>query len=569
LIEDALYHPGSYRFSHALLRDVVYDQIPNLDRGRLHKRIGEALEALHVSDLDNCIAELAFHFSESACGGDAGKAIAYCIAAGEQAASRLAHENAPEHFRSALRLMDFQDVADPRKRCELLIQLGAAEMRIGEREAARQNLLHAANISRQIDAPELLARSALGLAPGFFTIEVGTYDPELESLLNEARSAMPKMQGDLLVQLTARLAMAAVWSNTTDSCDKLSSTALTLARDVQNPVTKAYALRARHGALWGPERFAERRQLISELGELSHTSGDAEIALMYRILNITALLESGEISAADREIRAYTKLAETLQLPHAKWYVSLFCAMRALLEGRYSDAALAAQHFLEIGNRVHDQNAPQSFGAHFFLQLWEQNKLNEISVLVEDFITKHPLIPAWKCAALFVHSEIRNPEAVPLFDEFSEFGFDSLPLNETWAIAIQMLSNACVNIGCDSSAHQLYDLSLAGKMHHTIVGYGVMSWGSRARELGNLASLMGRFEEAEEHFELAVTQNRKTGAAPWVAHSQFDYAKMLARQRDPAHTGRIRELVADAQQAANTLGMVRLKLQIGEFIKEL
>jgi hypothetical protein len=96
-----------------------------------------------------------------------------------------------------------------------------------------------------------------------------------------------------------------------------------------------------------------------------------------------------------------------------------------------------------------------------------------------------------------------------------------------------------------------------------------MSFGSRARELGNLASLMGRFEEAEEHFELAVTQNRKTGAAPWVAHSQFDYAKMLARQRDPAHTGRIRELVADAQQAANTLGMVRLKLQIGEFIKEL
>jgi tetratricopeptide (TPR) repeat protein len=239
------------------------------------------------------------------------------------------------------------------------------------------------------------------------------------------------------------------------------------------------------------------------------------------------------------------------------------------MEGRYSDAASAAQHFLEIGNRVHDQNAPQSFGAHFFLQLWEQNKLNEVSVLVEDFITKHPLIPAWKCAALFVHSEIRNPEAVSLFDEFSEFGFDSLPLNETWAIAIQMLSNACVNIGCDSSAHQLYDLSLAGKMHHTIVGYGVMSWGSRARELGNLASLMGRFEEAEEHFELAVTQNRKTGAAPWVAHSQFDYAKMLARQRDSSHTGRIRELVADAQQAANTLGMVRLKLQIGEFIKEL
>ena len=96
-----------------------------------------------------------------------------------------------------------------------------------------------------------------------------------------------------------------------------------------------------------------------------------------------------------------------------------------------------------------------------------------------------------------------------------------------------------------------------------------MSFGSRARELGNLASLMGRFEEAEEHLELAIAQNRKTGAAPWVARSQFDYAQMLARQRNPAHKGRIRELITEAKRAAKLLGMVRLKLQIAELIKEL
>jgi tetratricopeptide (TPR) repeat protein len=465
--------------------------------------------------------------------------------------------------------MDFQDVADPRKRCELLIQLGAAEVRIGERDTARQNLLHAANIARQIDAPELLARSALGLAPGFFTIEVGTCDPELESLLNEARSAMPKMHGDMLVQLTARLAMAAVWSNTTQSCDELSATALTLARDVPNPVTKAYALRARHGALWGPERFEERKQLISELGGLSHASGDAEIALMYRILNITALLEQGDISRVDREILEYTTLSNSLQLPHAKWYVSLYLAMRALMEGRYTDAQITANQFLELGNRVQDSNAPQSFGAQLILHLWESNQLEAISNLLKEFLLEHPTMSAWKCAASFFYSEQNNKEGVQIFNAFAELGFDNIPLDETWAIAVQMLINTCCNARDSKRADQLYDLSLSGKMHHTIVGYGVMSWGSRARELGNLASLMGRFEEAGEHFELAIVQNRKTGASPWVAHSQFDYAKMLARQRDPAHAGRIRELVGEAQQAANRLGMVRLKLQIADLIKEL
>jgi len=80
---------------------------------------------------------------------------------------------------------------------------------------------------------------------------------------------------------------------------------------------------------------------------------------------------------------------------------------------------------------------------------------------------------------------------------------------------------------------------------------------------------MGRFEEAEEHFALAIDQNRKTGAAPWMARSQYDYARMLVQQRDPANADRIRELVADAQQVANRLGMVRLNLQIAELIKQI
>jgi tetratricopeptide (TPR) repeat protein len=290
---------------------------------------------------------------------------------------------------------------------------------------------------------------------------------------------------------------------------------------------------------------------------------------MYRILNITALLEQGDIPRVDREILEYTALSNTLQLPHAQWYVSLYLAMRALMEGRYTNAKAAAGQFLELGNRVQDSNAPQGFGAQLILHLWENDQLDAISNLLDGFLSEHPTMSAWKCVASFFYSEQNNRDGVQIFDALAELGFDNIPLDETWAIAIQMLINTCCNLRDSSRAEQLYDLSLPGKMHHTIVGYGVMSWGSRARELGNLASLMGRFEEAEAHFELAIAQNRKTGAAPWVAHSQFDYAKMLARQRDSAHKGRIRELVAEAQQAANLLGMVRLKLQIADLVREL
>jgi tetratricopeptide (TPR) repeat protein len=291
--------------------------------------------------------------------------------------------------------------------------------------------------------------------------------------------------------------------------------------------------------------------------------------LMYRVLNITALLEGGEMDEVDHEIIEYTKLAHDLQLPHAQWYVSLFHAMRLLMRGSFEEAGVAAQNFLELGNRVKDRNAPQSFGSHLILRRWEENALEEVIPALRLLIADNPKTLAWKCVLLFCLSELQHSETKLVFEALAQEGFEKIPQNETWAIAMSMLSIASINLRDCDRADELYKLSLPGRMHFTIVGYGVMSFGSRARELGNLASLMGRFDEAGEHFDLAIAQNRKTGAAPWVARSQYDYARMLARQRDPAHKGRIRELIADAQQAANLLGMVRLKLQIADLIKEL
>ena len=145
-------------------------------------------------------------------------------------------------------------------------------------------------------------------------------------------------------------------------------------------------------------------------------------------------------------------------------------------------------------------------------------------------------------------------------------GLESIPQNETWAIAIYMLCNACLNVRDAESANQLYDLYLPGEMHFTIVGYGVMYWGSRARELGNLASLMGRFDEAEEHLELAISQNSKTGAVPWVARSQYDLARMLLRRGDPKDRQRARDLAEAAHRTACRLPMEKLERDTTELL---
>src|SRR5215470_7383118 len=58
--------PGRLRFSHALIRDALYEGIPAGRRLRLHQQAGEALEAFYQQDLDSHLAELAHHFFEAA-----------------------------------------------------------------------------------------------------------------------------------------------------------------------------------------------------------------------------------------------------------------------------------------------------------------------------------------------------------------------------------------------------------------------------------------------------------------------------------------------------------------------
>src|SRR5262249_60996307 len=94
--------PGRFRFTHALIRDTLYEGIPAGRRLRLHQQAGEALEAFYQPHLDPHLAELAHHFFEHAAGGEAGKAAGYAERAGQRALALLAYEEAARLFPMAL-----------------------------------------------------------------------------------------------------------------------------------------------------------------------------------------------------------------------------------------------------------------------------------------------------------------------------------------------------------------------------------------------------------------------------------------------------------------------------------
>ena len=115
--------PGFARrqFSHALIREVLYDDLAANRLIELHGEIGAAIEEIYKSDLKPHWAQLAHHFRAARV---VGKAIDYSIDAGEAAYRIFAYEDASLNWQAALRLMEEHDT-EPENQARLLERLAS------------------------------------------------------------------------------------------------------------------------------------------------------------------------------------------------------------------------------------------------------------------------------------------------------------------------------------------------------------------------------------------------------------------------------------------------------------
>jgi len=96
--------PGRHRFAHALVRETIYEGIPQGERSELHRTVAEFLEQRHAGARDASLPELAHHFYEASLAGDDPRAVDYAERAGRQALRMLAYEEAAQQLGRALHL---------------------------------------------------------------------------------------------------------------------------------------------------------------------------------------------------------------------------------------------------------------------------------------------------------------------------------------------------------------------------------------------------------------------------------------------------------------------------------
>jgi DNA-binding SARP family transcriptional activator len=514
--------PGSHgrlRFSHALVRDVIYDGLPASRRVRLHRRAGEALEELYADDRDSHLSELAYHF-QLAGPGEAAKALDYARHAAARASRLLAHEEAARLYEVALEIeRGGAATVDERVRCELLLALGDAQARAGSTQAATHTFVQAADAARAAGLPELVARAALGYGGRFLWLRAAI-DPQLLPLYRDALSRLPAGDSVLRAQLLSRLSTALRGEVGYVEQRVVARQAVEMARRLGDDATLAYVLDALCGGTGGPDLVQQTLADALEVISLARALGDKEREFGGHEHAQWVYWFLGDRDAIAAEQAAMHELAEELRQPAQRWMVSIFAAVGELAAGRLDAAERAIDDARTLGLQAIHWVADLVWAKQHIALRNLQGRHEDVEALTREMMARHPNYPQLRCTYIAILVQLgRAKEARALLDELAADGYAAVHFDEEWLVAMTLLAEAAVALEEQDRISELYE-RLAQYDHLVAVSPPEVAIGTVAHTLGLLAAELGRRSAAEAHFERALAVAERMEAPLWTAQTQ-------------------------------------------------
>jgi DNA-binding SARP family transcriptional activator len=556
VVTDIPGQPGRMRFAHVLVRDTLYEELTPGRRVQLHRRVGDALERLYANNLEPHLAELAYHFYESARPAVAEKALAYARRAAERSLRLLAYEEAARLFAVALQLLDDIESPDGAIRCELLLDLGDAYARAGNTPRSKQIYREAARTAETLRLPDQLGRAALGYG-GRLIWEASREDEHLVPLLEKALVALGDEDSTLRVRLLGRLAGGPLRDASADAGRRraLGAQALEMARRIGDPATLAYALSGYINSRVSPASVPDQVVLAKELVDVAFEMGDIERVIEGHQYHLELSLELGDMSSANADLDALTRWAAELGQPAQKWLAGAYRTMLALLAGRFGEAERLIAETRSVGERAQSWSAGMTHDLQLYVLRREQGRVEEMRELVRCAASDNPTYPVWRCVLANMLSEVGEAvEARAELEALAANGFAEIPFDEEWEVSLCLLAETATRLRDSEHAAKLYDLLLPYADRVT-VSYVEISLGPVARYLGLLASTIDRFDEAVDYFGSALELSARIGARPWLARTQDDYGHLLLRRAQAGNAERADELLDRARATYAELGM--------------
>lgn len=522
----------TYRFTHAFVRQTLYEEMSAPRRMRWHQEVARALEQLYHRHLDEHAAELAEHFLQNSSSDQLTRGVAYAEIAATRAMGVYAYGEAARFLQQALEAQQLLDPDDWMKRCDLLLALGDALLPTDDARRVRESV-----------APE-----AFGLAESHTDSQraARAATQALEACMRTWTGANSSDWADWVARADRHAAMGTVervhadlyegyWCMLSERppADAFVHFRHALERARQLGDDAAFGAAAGEGLTY--LQSIPDMELIEDIArELTGRSLSRVRTghLAHGLLMAgRVLLSAGDRDGAERAWQQLARLADDRHDPMATMWATAARGLHAILEGQFAEAL---QHMRAVENAYRVMQA----GVGGVPRLTES--AIGIGVVSSDALrvrlylgqVTEGVLPELRGAGPFRQAGMIAARTLTLaaLGRCAEAAAIRLRLGDIigeWRqrglqILIMVLE-ASVLCGDRDMAEALVNrlAPLAGRVHGN---YPIVSYG---RVLGEAAAMLGQWDRAREFFSQAMSICENIRFRPELALIQLDLAELL------------------------------------------
>jgi len=542
---------GSYRFTHALLRSTLYEELTATRRARWHRRIAEATEGCGRRDP----ASLAHHWARAGTDRDAvDRALAALRTAADDALARVAPDEAASHLAAALALAADVGRDDEPWRLDTLIRLGEAQRQAGD-PAHRQTLLDAGDLAAAVGDDSQLVRAVLANQRAIYASMLGV-DVERLAALESALAVVGNSDLAVRSRLLTRVAVEQSYGLEIDDRLQLVTEAVELALAAGDRTALAVARFAESYTI-RPLPVTNKVERWQEVVELTAELSDpAPLGFAQIYLAMTAL-DRGDHGLADEATAAAARLGQDSAHPTVRWRAAVWRAARLFVAGRPADALALAEQARDIGRAGGQLDAEALFLLQKSAAVADLGTVSrEIGDAVRDVFGDNATTSGF--GAFMISEAGRLDEAAEVLEAIHDAGWP-LRRDPGWQPTLATAALAVGNVGDPRFARALLDVAAPYADAAVMSDVGPVC--DLATCYGLLLLTAGDIEAAVTQLTHALSVTQRVRAPGWQARTRLILARALLRRGGPGDRTRADELLRLADAAASELKLAPISEQ--------
>ncbi|MFU8872850.1 BTAD domain-containing putative transcriptional regulator [Micromonospora sp. SL4-19] len=514
----------NYRFAHSLVRDALYAELSRLQRARVHRRIGEALESLHRAGDPVTTGLLAHHFAAAARIGAAAKAVSYARRAAELAEAQLAYDEAVEFLTIALSALDPTTADAAKRRCELMVQLGKARRLAGDVVSARAALDEAVALGARLGDDSLVidAATVFGGVTLWNWRPYGQVDERMVAILEDQVGRLDPADHLRRAMLLGTLGVELFYGERRNEGERFAEEAVELANRYGDAELRARTLNNYLvAAAWIPDRHDQRLAAVNEMLALGPLPWRVEI--VARLHRMILLMSRGDLGAYDIDLARCQHLLTEIRVPELAAYVSYATAGRAILDGRWAGAERLVEDAFTEQQRTNIWGGQWMRLVLLYTGRRWQGRPGE---LLDELVIRadEPELELLRPTAVLAACESGDEAlAGKLLDTWGW----TIRRDWSWDIVTYQWALIAARLGAPDPA-RLYEILSPFADRFVGVGSGGATWGSNHYALAELAHRLNRPEQAGAHARAALAAHRRLGVAHLIEASLDQAARIAA-----------------------------------------